>query len=423
MKRALWAGIGMAILGPAAMADFADNFEGVTASAAGTILTGQNAWYIPVTGSIDMFAFTYAGNAYALPALGVGGVNFAGGASDGVAFGRAAHDLTYDAGVWTQTSYFCAKWDNGAALPVDNIGSFSLNRGGDAFGSYQGLITLLSWMEPGVNANSEIRFQFVAFNDVGAQTTYFPGIIGVVQNHWYRATVTFDLVANRFLGFALTDMDTGVSIWRLRPFDDGAGGFIELYLAGGPNNGAGLPPPTGVRMFAGSSAATAGNKVGWDNVKATTGMLSVAETVTPGPGIVLAGDIRSSFEDDGLRLETRPGVVLNSSLPPVVVAMKFTSPVLAPSTLSAVVEGNGTTPLTVEVQFKRAGTSTWDTIGATAAFTSSDAEITRSVSASTTTYIDQTTGEVDVRVRAKASGAVLLYPWRLRLDRVWLTGR
>jgi hypothetical protein len=79
--------------------------------------------------------------------------------------------------------------------------------------------------------------------------------------------------------------------------------------------------------------------------------------------------------------------------------------------------------LTVEVQFKRAGTSTWDTIGATAAFTSSDAEITRSVSASTTTYIDQTTGEVDVRVRAKASGAVLLYPWRLRLDRVWLTGR
>ena len=51
-----------------ARAQLVTNFEApsYTGSAAGTLLTGQQSWYVPVAGSPDYNVFSYAGNAVSL---------------------------------------------------------------------------------------------------------------------------------------------------------------------------------------------------------------------------------------------------------------------------------------------------------------------------------------------------------------------
>ena len=60
--------------GSPASAQLVTNFESppYNASATGTLLTGQQGWYVPVAGSPDYNAFTYAGNSLGLPVNSTG---------------------------------------------------------------------------------------------------------------------------------------------------------------------------------------------------------------------------------------------------------------------------------------------------------------------------------------------------------------
>ena len=59
---------GLFVLATNAAAQYSSTFEGLSASAAGTVLTGQDGYYIPAgTTSVDFLAYTYAGNALGAP--------------------------------------------------------------------------------------------------------------------------------------------------------------------------------------------------------------------------------------------------------------------------------------------------------------------------------------------------------------------
>ena len=48
---------------PTALAQYSQDFENLTGSATGEVLTGQDGFYLPVVpGREDFFVFTYAGN-------------------------------------------------------------------------------------------------------------------------------------------------------------------------------------------------------------------------------------------------------------------------------------------------------------------------------------------------------------------------
>lgn len=114
------------------LADITTGFERpeVTGSAAGTVLTGQDGWYIPVAGSNDSLAMTYAGNALGIPANPTGGEQCLVGRSNADvvanAFARAQRDHDFSAGgTWT-AAFDIAVAFNGTLPSAPNLGSFSL---------------------------------------------------------------------------------------------------------------------------------------------------------------------------------------------------------------------------------------------------------------------------------------------------------
>ena len=102
------------VLGVAASAhaQYSSGFEGLTGSAAGSLLTGQDGYYIPAgTTSVDFNVHTYAGNPLGVPANPGGGTQFIGGNGPaGGAFARAQRDLTFGTGTWTAGYDICANF-------------------------------------------------------------------------------------------------------------------------------------------------------------------------------------------------------------------------------------------------------------------------------------------------------------------------
>src|SRR5688572_23211845 len=78
---------------------YESNFEALNASTSGTLLTGQDGYYLPaVTGSIDWNAFTYAGNTLNIPQNLLGGTQFIAGVSaGGSALARAQRAIAFNA--------------------------------------------------------------------------------------------------------------------------------------------------------------------------------------------------------------------------------------------------------------------------------------------------------------------------------------
>src|SRR5687768_913836 len=96
MKRTL----ALSALATMAASALAIDFENppYNGSAGGTILTGQDGWYLPPVGGVDWNVFTYAGNTMGVVANpGGGGAQFIGGISAGTTFARAQKDFAWDA--------------------------------------------------------------------------------------------------------------------------------------------------------------------------------------------------------------------------------------------------------------------------------------------------------------------------------------
>ncbi len=251
-------------LGSEAQAQFTTGFEPNTyaGSPAGTVLTGQDGFYIPVAGSQDGLVMTYAGNALGLPLNPTGGTQFAASIGADPAqglpqpFSRAQRDITYGSGtgVWTASFDIAAATALlGAGAPFSqNIGSFSTQ----VFPGQQSFIGLARWANTATGG--AWNADYVWFNAAGTQLTESvpdPAFQNLAMDHWYRWGTTFDLGTNQILSVSITDLTTNTTVVH-NP--------VDRYLFGGA---AGAPTPTGFRLFGGTNSGNGNrNALAWDNV-------------------------------------------------------------------------------------------------------------------------------------------------------------
>ena len=247
-------------------------------SAAGTIITGQDGFYIPVTDSQDGLVYTYAGNALGLPQNPTGREQFVGVTGGDTAlpvpFARAQRDMVYGAGtgVWT-TSFDIAATYVGQLPSAQNIGSLSTQVFAAPNPSEQTFIALARWSDPATAANWNA--DYVWFDSAGTQlieSVPDPAFQLLLTNHWYRWCTTYDLDTNAIVEVSITDLTSGVTATH-NP--------VDRYMFGG-TTGSATGPPTGFRYFAGSSTA-AGNTLAFDN-------LSVEEGQAPCVAVTQCGD-------------------------------------------------------------------------------------------------------------------------------------
>jgi hypothetical protein len=233
-----------------------------SASAAGTLLTGQQGWYLPaVAGSVDFYAYTYAGNSLLVPPNPNGGTQFiARAAGDTNNLGRAQQTVDFSAGGQWTISWDTLGMFNGTLPTADNLGSFSLQPSTTAnyfqqimqWGANTATATLYNinygtWTSAGgTSAN-------ITFSSPGAAWTNIP------VSHWIHQSTTFDFAANQILSVSIQDLTAGTPATTQ---DVTAMGW---YLSGGLNNVLAQPLPTDIRVFAGSGGI-AGNISAWDNI-------------------------------------------------------------------------------------------------------------------------------------------------------------
>lgn len=239
----------------AANAQYSSGFEGLNASPDGTVLTGQDAFYLPPnTTSTDFEVYSYAANSWRLPQNPTGGNNFVAGIGEaGGSFERAQRDLQYGNGT--------GSWTIGFDIAADSFGTASNNLGSvsiQPFPGSQSFIALARWTTLGVDWQAD----YVWFDSAGLQLTEVladPAFQNLSLSHWYRWETDFNLSTNQISEVRLIDI-TGGTTATFNP--------VDRYMLGGA---AGSSTPTGFRLFAGSN--TAGQGLAFDNV-----------SITPAPG-------------------------------------------------------------------------------------------------------------------------------------------
>lgn len=241
-----------------ASAQYDDNFEYYSGSAAGVVLTGQGGYYIPSgTTSVDFKVYTYAGNALGIPQNPEGDAQFiAGSGPGGGTYARAQHDIDFifEPGVW-KLQYDGLALYSGTAPGSNNIGSFSC-RSDNAL-NLNDYIHLLTFVD--INNPTSFNWFYLAYDAGGTQfaapgRSPGPGWEGLAMNHWYRAWTTIDLASNMVMEVGIKDLTTNIeSVFN--PTD--------WYLDGGAAGGGGYLP-IAFRFFGGGGSA--GNTTAWDNL-------------------------------------------------------------------------------------------------------------------------------------------------------------
>jgi hypothetical protein len=264
----------LAACGMARGQSFTANFESPTynGSPAGTLLTGQNGWYVPVAGSADALVMTYAGSTPAIPPNPSGGGQCEAGIAGGnLLFARAQHPINFNVlGVW-EASWDCLGFYNGTLPAVDNIGSFSLQPSATARYFQQ----LMSWGPTLATAGAtdytatadKFHIGFGFYNTtLPSGTTPNWGIVGpewkdLPVNNWYHITVRWNFDTAQIIRASIKNLTTNgpETVTDLTS--------LQWYLQGGP--GSTFPLPTDFRLFTGGGAGTSppGNVAAWDNVK------------------------------------------------------------------------------------------------------------------------------------------------------------
>lgn len=236
---------------PVATAQYQSNFEALNASAAGTLLTGQDGYYIPAaTTSVDFMVYTYTGNVLGMPQNPTGQDQFV--AAEGVVgvYGRAQRDIVWPTGTVT-VGYDMAGHYTGTAPSSNNLGSFSTQ----LYPGEATYIHLMSWSDPQALTFQALYYAYDAAGVVMAQPGASPGPEweNLPLDHWYRFETMIDFAANQITGALITDLTTAVTT---------TAALTGVYLEGGAAGGS--PHPSGFRFFAGGG--TAGNVTAWDNI-------------------------------------------------------------------------------------------------------------------------------------------------------------
>jgi hypothetical protein len=146
----------------AANAQYTTDFEGLSASSGGTVLTGQDGYYLPNTTSVDFKAYTYAGNALGIPNNPNGGAQFIGGTGPGgTVFARAQRNVAgIDNATWVfEYDLLCT--NDGVIPGTNNLGSFSLQPH-DAIQSHKTFIVLASY--PNLNDVATFQMGYIVYD-------------------------------------------------------------------------------------------------------------------------------------------------------------------------------------------------------------------------------------------------------------------
>jgi hypothetical protein len=151
--------------------------------------------------------------------------------------------------------------------------------------------------------------------------------------------------------------------------------------------------------------------------------LPVAELQTAmlAPGATLSNGPEQLAASDDQRWVMRPGVVLTSAQDPIGLVISANLPVTSAAGFSIIVEGNGSAPgirQTAEAYNFQSGS--YDSSQNTTMSVNTDSET--SVDFAGSDHVGPA-NEIRVRLKYRATGPVLIYPWQLRLDRVYFNFR
>lgn len=212
----------------------------------GTVLTGQQNWYLPVVDSTDFNVHTYAGNSYGFVDNPKGGQQFIIGRSAGnPGYARAQHDYAWgSSGVYELYYDVAVKFDG--TLPATHyLGSFSqqdsaTNRYWQSLHVWDDLNTADKWSCNYVSPANPIP---------GAAPG--PAWQGLQLNHWYRMGTKFDMGAGTILEVSIEDLHTNVK--------------TTVQPQGWTFNNPSFPDPTALRFFTGGSLP--GAIQGFDNLQ------------------------------------------------------------------------------------------------------------------------------------------------------------
>ncbi|MEO7454271.1 MAG: hypothetical protein ABIV13_05865, partial [Fimbriimonadales bacterium] len=143
------------------------------------------------------------------------------------------------------------------------------------------------------------------------------------------------------------------------------------------------------------------------------------------PGVSFTGSGADLFASDDVRWHFRPGVVFSSSLPPIALAMNFTLPTAAASSLRFTIESRATAgTVRQEIQVWNFVQQTWVSLEHLPSIAFGAApDLLRTLDLGETTAIIGPLKEVKVRVRWRSSGPVFAYPWNVGVDRVYVRYR
>jgi len=234
----------------AAGAQYTQDFEGLNASPSGTLLTGQDGYYLPTgTGDTDFMVYTYAGNTLGIVQNPEGGSQFiAGTGPGGGVYARAQRNLTFGFGVWDLWYDFNGIY-TGAPPSSNNLGSFSMRQSANTVH-----INLFTWLDPNTPTTVQSTYVYYDANNVQSPipgTPPGPEWANMQPNHWYRCRTTVDLDQNLIIEVGIRDLSGGSEAVY-----DPTGWY--LYGWAFPLN-----LPDAFRWFGGGG--NPGNTTAWDN--------------------------------------------------------------------------------------------------------------------------------------------------------------
>lgn len=245
--------VGILALSTSAYAQYSQDFDGLNGSPAGTVLTGQDGYYLPngSSGDVDFLVYTYAGNSLGVVQNPQGGTQFIAGTGpgDAVHYARAQRNMDFGiGGVWVAWYDFCGIY-TGAPPATNNLGSFSMRQAANTVH-----INLFTWVDP--NNPIAINSTYVYYDAGGTQsptpgTPPGPEWSNLLPNHWYRCRTVMDLDVNKIIEVGIRDLSGG---------NEAVYDPTDWYLNGGANP---VALPDAFRFFGGGSGP--GNTTAWDN--------------------------------------------------------------------------------------------------------------------------------------------------------------
>jgi hypothetical protein len=287
---AAFACLGILALPFAATAQYSQDFEGLNASPAGVILTGQDGYFLPngPPGDVDFKCYTYAGNALNIAQNPEGGAQFIAGTGpgDGTSYARAQRTVSFGYGIWYD---FCGIY-TGNPPGSNNIGSMSMRLAGNTVH-----INLLTWVDP--VSPIAINSTYVYYDQYNTQSP-IPGTppgtewSNLDPNHWYRARTVCDMDLNMIIEVGIRDLSGGT---------EAVYNPTGWYLYGGATS-PGLPDA--IRWFGGGG--TPGNSTAWDNALVQEQMIIEGACCLPDGTCIMTGPDDCPGEYQGDFVECTP---------------------------------------------------------------------------------------------------------------------